>query len=349
MAGIQAGTSSLAEAMRYQDEQDTKNQSDIMKMYKDVFKEKESTEDIYKDSLEDSGKEEAQKDFNQKKAQLDALIAEGEQASLQLEQDAGGRGVTSTFLGRRQQEVQRQTAIKALPMKAALEASLGNLEAATEHMNTLFEIRSKDQAAEFEYKVKLVDSVASFMTESQKKKMDFILAAEERKYKEKIDQQGNIQELAINALEDGAPASVISKITAATNLNDAIKARSSWKAPVKRSDMSEGDKDTENAQTVKTKLMGNRGTDGYVDPYYYAELRADSRLTPSQFDDKFGYLVNPISKAKFNVGTSATIENKNIEGAGVDGLKQKYGVSSVEELLNLDLPIDDLLIIRQSI
>jgi len=44
-----------------------------------------------------------------------------------------------------------------------------------------------------------------------------------------------------------------------------------------------------------------RGSDGFVDPYQYATLRAQSK-SASEFDRKFGYLVNPAFKAQFGLG-----------------------------------------------
>lgn len=43
-----------------------------------------------------------------------------------------------------------------------------------------------------------------------------------------------------------------------------------------------------------------RGPDGYVDPYEYAKIRAQVR-NASDFDRRYGYLVNPTSKAKFGI------------------------------------------------
>lgn len=37
------------------------------------------------------------------------------------------------------------------------------------------------------------------------------------------------------------------------------------------------------------------GGDGYVDPYIYRQKRAESKMTPSQFDDRFAHFVNPAS------------------------------------------------------
>lgn len=103
------------------------------------------------------------------------------------------------------------------------------------------------------------------------------------------------------------------------------------------------DLNTVEASRVQEKLLANRGADGYVDPYYYGELRSASRLSATEFDKKFGYLVNPVSKQKFNVGTGVTGTNASIGEANLQGILDQYGASSIQQLLELpDVPIDVL-------
>jgi phage host-nuclease inhibitor protein Gam len=46
-----------------------------------------------------------------------------------------------------------------------------------------------------------------------------------------------------------------------------------------------------------------RGNDGYVDPYEYAKLRAQAK-SANEFDRKYSYLMNPVSRPKFGLGES---------------------------------------------
>lgn len=55
------------------------------------------------------------------------------------------------------------------------------------------------------------------------------------------------------------------------------------------------DKDVFSANDAGSQLSAARGSDGYTDPYLYARLRSASRLSPSEFNGKFRYLVNPAS------------------------------------------------------
>lgn len=56
-------------------------------------------------------------------------------------------------------------------------------------------------------------------------------------------------------------------------------------------------------------LMAARGSDGYTDPNKYAALRAASKMSAPEFDNRFGFLVNPESTAKLGIGSTATAGN----------------------------------------
>lgn len=61
---------------------------------------------------------------------------------------------------------------------------------------------------------------------------------------------------------------------------------------------------------ISTKLLASRNqgaeADGvYADPNLYAQLRSQSTMSASDFDNRFGYLVNPASRSRLGVGTTA--------------------------------------------
>ena len=62
-----------------------------------------------------------------------------------------------------------------------------------------------------------------------------------------------------------------------------------------------------NAQAQLT-AAAKKGIDSYTDPNLYASLRAQSTLTPTDFDNRFGYLVNPASTARLGIGAAATTQ-----------------------------------------
>ena len=50
------------------------------------------------------------------------------------------------------------------------------------------------------------------------------------------------------------------------------------------------------------------GTDGYVDPNEYVKVRSTAKMSPTEFDGRYGYLVNPLSRVKVGIPTSVAGE-----------------------------------------
>jgi len=201
-----------------------------LKDYAALLGEPPSIADAYNTAYNDTGIQEKQKTVNDLSAQLASITAEGQQANLQLEQNAGGKDVTTQFLGRQQQEVSRQTAIKSLPVQAALAAAQGNLTLATDKLNTLFKLKSDDITNKYNYKKDLLSKYYDNMTAAQKVKADALQKENDRVYNLKIDQMNNAQTVA-NGILDTQPqlSAQISAIdwvkdkNALTKYNDLLK------------------------------------------------------------------------------------------------------------------------------
>lgn len=199
--GIQAGTGSLAEIATMQNQQAVQTQNDLQKMYADLFNERPDQGAIYNEALADSGKLEAQREFSNRKAELDSIVARG--TANQLAVVGQGRGVPEAIIGGQQAQIARETAIQALPVSAQVAAAQGNLEMANENLNTLFSIKSADAQAEFQFKTKIVDSMANFATEQQKTQLEFVMKAEQRRYEETQQLTGLAQGYAQQAFANG--------------------------------------------------------------------------------------------------------------------------------------------------
>lgn len=64
-----------------------------------------------------------------------------------------------------------------------------------------------------------------------------------------------------------------------------------------------------NSQTttdIQNQLTATKGGDGYVNADKYAQLRATSKISASDFDNRFGYLTNPNDRARLGIGVAAT-------------------------------------------
>lgn len=83
-----------------------------------------------------------------------------------------GRGVPEVIIGGQQAQIAREAAINVLPLQAQLAAAQDDLELATETLNTWFQIKSKDVENQYNYQVKLYDTVVNYANEQQKQKLE---------------------------------------------------------------------------------------------------------------------------------------------------------------------------------
>jgi predicted nucleic acid-binding Zn-ribbon protein len=162
-----------------------------------------------------SGIEDKSKLVNDITSQLQAINAEATTQTLGLEDPTkmGGAISTSGFLNRQQQEVNRQAAIKALPLQAQLSAAQGNLTAATDKLNTLFKLQSDYDTQVYNYNKDLRDKVYQYATAEEKAKLDAQTKIEDRAYQEKQDAIKNAKAIAKEAMDNGQ-ADIASQITA---------------------------------------------------------------------------------------------------------------------------------------
>jgi hypothetical protein len=120
-------------------------------------------------------------------AQLSGIVAESQTQQLQLEQNAVKTGaVSSGFLNREQQEINRQSAIKALPLQAQalgvqaeVAAAQGDqqlsqdlMTQATTHLDKLFTIQQQDIQNQYEAKVKSYDSLIGRLDKAEERRIE---------------------------------------------------------------------------------------------------------------------------------------------------------------------------------
>lgn len=162
-----------------------------------------SLADIYKDEYKDAGIKNLQSEVNNYTSSLNSIVAK-QQADLLRVRGAGSEnGVTEAVYGGQQATINREAAIAALPVQAALSAAQGNLELAQAHVDKMFQIRSQDATAQYNYKNTLLDSVYNFATTVEQKRLDGLKTQEDRKYQEKLSNIQTMNEWAKLAVETG--------------------------------------------------------------------------------------------------------------------------------------------------
>lgn len=129
-------------------------------------------EDIYNSLPEKAAFENAQKEVQNRTAELNAIVTKSQ--ADQLSTIGQGRGIPEAIIGGQQAQIAREAAIKALPVQALLSAAQGNLQMAQQHLDTVFKLRSEDAKAQYDYRNKIIDTVLDYATKAEERKLNDI-------------------------------------------------------------------------------------------------------------------------------------------------------------------------------
>lgn len=205
-SGILASLKTLSENLGKVEQPKQENNLEMLfKQYLGEQTAPESMSDMYQQSYDQSGIKAKQDLVNSLNSQLNAITSSSQVAQQQLESQASGKDITTSFLGRQQQEVGRQAAIKALPIAAQLASAQGDLTSAQSHLDTLFQIKSQDAQNQYNYKQKLIDSVYSFATKAEQAKLDEKAKQNEQEFTLMRDQASREHDIAMQKLEQQSP------------------------------------------------------------------------------------------------------------------------------------------------
>lgn len=157
--------------------------------------------DVYADIEKKSGLLKYQKDVNTYSSQLNNITSSRDAEMLKLE--GQGRGQTSGFIGGEQARINREAAIQALPVQAQLAAAQGNLEMAQSRVNTLFQIKSQDIAAQNAYKTNLANSVMQYANQAQQNILNAKLGDIQKQEAREQQALQDAKQIALQAIEYG--------------------------------------------------------------------------------------------------------------------------------------------------
>ena len=292
----------------------TAGTSEMPKWLKDYLDTIEKPTDLtgeYKRIAGEEGIEAKQTLVNNLTQQLNTITAEAQQAQLILEQQAGGRDITSTFLGRQAQEITRQAAIKVLPVQAQLAAAQGNLALAQERVNTLFKFQTDYEDRLYDYNKELRTTAFQWATNEQKNILDAQQRAEDKAFTLLRDNLNAGQNLASTALSNGYPqiAAQIMALDPKSATYTADLARLAGGIQ-KEEKITESEKNVSYIQKTATEfdnLMKAKGWP-YVDGNIYLEKRRGYPGSQSEFDKEFSYLLSPGDKEKYGMSKSSITE-----------------------------------------
>lgn len=153
-----------------------------------------STVDEYKRLQTESDIVGKTKEVNDLSAQLTEIKNKYDLAPIVLEKDAIGRGVTTDILNRQSSARQRDYAIEALPVTAALNAAQGRLDSANKNIQTLIGLVQTDQENTYKYQSDLLSRAMEFASNDQK--------VELQRRQEFLDTQ-KVSQTQLNTLKSG--------------------------------------------------------------------------------------------------------------------------------------------------
>ena len=123
-------------------------------------------------------------------SQINTITANRDAAVLSLE--GQGRGQTEGFVGGEQARINREAAIKALPIQAQLAAAQNKVQLAQDHINTWGAILMQDAQNKYNFKKEQFGALKDYLTDVEKMRLAKLEKENDRKYAEK---QNNIQQL----------------------------------------------------------------------------------------------------------------------------------------------------------
>jgi len=133
--------------------------------------------------------------------QISAITAQKEAQLLQLRGVASTEGVTEAVYGGQQAQIERETAIKLLPLTAQYEAASGNVQAAKELVANFIADENNYQNRLYQYQQSVYNKVWDYATDQQKTALEEKRRKEDRQYQTEKDfrsEQNKLAELDID-------------------------------------------------------------------------------------------------------------------------------------------------------
>lgn len=313
-----------------------KASQDNFQSYLDRLAPPPSSADAYNKAQRESGVMQKQQLVTDLTGKLNSIVSQGQQNQLNVV--GQGRGIPEAIIGGQQAQFARETAIQALPVQAQLSAAQGDLDAAEEHLNTLFKIYSDDATNEYNYKKGINEAIYNFTDKKNQEKLKEIQIGQDRAYQEKRDSIKEQQDYAQMALSNnqGSLSASISRlnVNSPTYKEDLSKLIGKIKDPVKEANLRK--------LNMEIAALNNPQSGENENLSSYASQYADTGKLPSPAELKFSGLTigqvtsfaKQIPKSKGAVVSSLTGTKSNSISAEAEKDFQKlYNVTEMTKRL----------------
>lgn len=178
-----------------------------------------SSADAYAKVSTEAGMDEKTKKVADLTAQLNDITAGQQVQELQI----GKEPISAGAIQGRNIELERNNAIRALPIQAQLAAAQGNLTLAQNKLDTLFKLKSEDARATYDYNKDLRAMVYDYATKQEQARLDKQAKKDDREFTLYRDSIDNLQALAESAMDNGQ-ADVAAQIMALDPKSPTFKA-----------------------------------------------------------------------------------------------------------------------------
>lgn len=203
--------------VKRQQDPEAQRQLDTQRMLQDLIPKRENINDnkqIRTANAEVMKQKQVVSDYT---SQLNSVVAKQNADLLNLRGIGSQEGVTETVYGGQSAAINREAAIKALPIQAQLAGAQGNLQLAQDYLTQLTTIKQEEINNTFQYKMQVFDSIKDFVTSSEKTRLDKMEKDENRLYQEKRDNVNAQDQWAKIAISNGQS----SLVNGIANLNPA--------------------------------------------------------------------------------------------------------------------------------
>lgn len=256
-------------------------------------------------------------------SQLNAIVAKSQADQLRLE--GQGRGITDVIIGGQQAQINREAAIAALPVQAQLAAAQGNLALAQQHVDKMFQIQSQDALAQYQFKSGVIDSVYSFASDQEKRRLDTVAKQEERKYQEQQDFLKTQRSLLSSAIQQGAPASVLERISGAKTVLDVITSAGAYNGDILQRQIQQAQ-----LRKLNTPEVGEQSISKQDEQAVKSATNTIERITGLKTHSGLNSSVGPIAGTR--IALTDAFGNKQDFIAGVENLIGQETLNTLTDL-----------------
>lgn len=123
-----------------------------------------------------------QEEVNNYTAQLNNIVAKRDADLLKVRGVGAEEGVTEAVYGGQATTIEREAAIRALPIQAQVAAAQGNLELAQDYLSELITVKRDMIDADYEYNKLKFSAIEGFLSKEEKIRLDKITKDEDRAY-----------------------------------------------------------------------------------------------------------------------------------------------------------------------